>query len=237
MNTRQTADGFILIPRSPRNIDRWICRSSIVMQLRSVYPEMTGRLLDVGCGRMPYRQEICASTSVTEYIGLDIDSAIVYDAAVKPDVTWDGMAMPFPDGCFDCAIATEVFEHAPDLDVLLRELLRVLRPGGLLFFTTPFFWPYHETPHDMQRWTSYGLKRHLQSIGYRDIVVTSIGNWHSAFAQFLGLWVARSPMPRAVRALLRWPVFWLQLFMMRFDANTVDQENSMPRMLAGKARS
>lgn len=237
MKTPPAHDDFITLRHSARNIDRWIVRSSILLQLRQRYSLFTGRLLDVGCGRMPYRADIMTSTTVSEYVGLDLDSALVYDTAVKPDATWDGKVIPFPECSFDCAIATEVFEHAPDLQRLLVEIRRVVRPGGIVFFTTPFIWPYHETPHDMQRWTGYGLASQLQNAGFNEISAYSIGNWHSSFAQFLGLWVARAPMPRLLRAAIRHPVLWMQRFLMRFDADSPASENSMPRMIAGTARA
>lgn len=224
-----------MIERGPRNIDHWIVRGSIVGELRKTYPRLHGRLLDVGCGRMPYRHEILASTRVSEYVGLDIASARVYDQSITPDATWDGTTMPFPEDSFDCAIATEVFEHAPDIGMLLGEVYRVLRPGGLLFFTTPFIWPYHETPHDMQRWTSFGIARNLELGGFRAVAVVSVGNWHSALAQMLGLWVTRSGLPRVVRGIVRRPVYWLQRVLMRFEGPSPDVENSMPRLLAGTA--
>lgn len=228
-------DEFTVIERGPRNVDHWIVRSSIITELRSVYPQLHGRLLDVGCGRMPYRAEIERSTRVTEYVGLDIASTLGYDQTLRPDVTWDGVTMPFSDASFDCAVATEVFEHVPDLGVLLSEVHRVLRPGGVLFFTTPFLWPYHDTPHDMQRWTSFGLVRQLQLREFHDVKVVSVGNWHSAVAQMLGLWVTRSGLPRVVRGLVRRPVYWLQRVLMQFESTSPDTDNAMPRLLVGTA--
>jgi SAM-dependent methyltransferase len=42
----------------------------------------------------------------------------------------DGRALPFPDGTFDYAYSWGVLHHSPDIDASLRELLRVVRPGG-----------------------------------------------------------------------------------------------------------
>jgi len=228
-------DGFTRIHRNPTNVDRWIIRSSILEALLSRLPSLHGRLLDVGCGRMPYRNVIMEQSNVTEYVGLDITTALPYDVNTKPDATWDGRTMPFPDNSFDCVIATEVFEHATEISRLLSEIHRVAKPNGLMFFTTPFVWPYHEVPHDAQRWTTFGLARHLQTCGFTGISITSLGNWHSSLAQFLGLWVARSPMPSFLRRTLRTPVFLLQLLLMKYESHDPPEEGHMPRMLSGVA--
>lgn len=48
-----------------------------------------------------------------------------------------GAALPFPDGHFASAVSNSVLEHIPDLDPVLRDLARVLRPGAPFVFCTP----------------------------------------------------------------------------------------------------
>jgi SAM-dependent methyltransferase len=47
-------------------------------------------------------------------------------------VRGDALALAFPDGCFDAAVSTQVLEYVDDVGRALRELRRVLRPGGRL---------------------------------------------------------------------------------------------------------
>jgi SAM-dependent methyltransferase len=232
---RKEHDNFISIPITSANIDRWIVRSTIRDFIRTRYPQMKGRLLDVGCGRMPYRAEILDRTLIAEYIGLDINDALMYEKGIKPDFTWDGIKMPFEEDQFDCALATEVFEHVPDIEALLLEIRRVIKPGGTLHFTTPFFWPYHEVPHDRQRWTAHGLRLRLEQAGFREITIEGHGNWHSSLAQFLGLWVKRAPMNKGLRRMIRPFVLQIQKFLMRWDANSTEKNDEMPRTIAGTA--
>ena len=55
--------------------------------------------------------------------------AIRYDVGV-------GEALPYDDGAFDAVVCVDVLEHVRDLDQVIREVTRVLRPGGLFFFDT-----------------------------------------------------------------------------------------------------
>lgn len=49
----------------------------------------------------------------------------------------DGAHMPFPDAAFATIISNSVLEHIPDVDPVLREASRVLRPGGHFYFCVP----------------------------------------------------------------------------------------------------
>jgi SAM-dependent methyltransferase len=53
----------------------------------------------------------------------------------------DATALPFPDGCFDAVVTSEVLEHIPDDVGAIAELRRVLRRGGLLAVTVPSWLP------------------------------------------------------------------------------------------------
>jgi SAM-dependent methyltransferase len=195
-------DNFVHVPFTKQNLDRYIVRTAILEALKANVVRLNGKLLDAGCGKMPYRTFIMSNSKVTEYVGLDIEGAIKYDAKVKPDFTWDGVTMPFSSGEFDCAFATEVLEHCPDPEIFLREVNRVLKPGGIFFFTVPFLWNLHEVPHDEYRYTPFSLHRHLTNASFTAIELLPTGGWHASMGQMLGLWVRRAPMPRALRAVL-----------------------------------
>ena len=188
------SDNFTGTKLTLDNMDNFFIRQSIFNAIKKKSPDFKGRLLDIGCGKMPYKKYIMENSKVNEYVGLDIDDALTYDPDIKPDAVWSGEEIPFEDSYFDTIFLTEVLEHCPDPSLLLKEALRVLKPQGIIFFTVPFLWPLHETPRDEYRFTPFSLERILRNSGFREIEISAGGGWHASLAQMLGLWIKRAPL-------------------------------------------
>jgi SAM-dependent methyltransferase len=124
-------------------------------------PAMAGEVLDVGCGRKPYRH----LTRATRYVGVDIDTPATR-ALAAADHYYDGRTLPFADASFDAVLCSQVLEHVFTPAEFLREIHRVLRPGGVLLLATPFVWDEHEQPQDFGRYSSFGLKDLTQRCGF-----------------------------------------------------------------------
>jgi len=233
-----TDDNFLKVPFSKENLDRYIIRSAILKAFNLFLPEFKGSLLDIGCGKMPYRNYILQNSAVTKYVGLDIENALEYDVSVKPDFTWDGIKMPFEDGQFETAFGTEVLEHCPRPEVIIGEVNRVLKPGGVFFFTVPFLWPLHEVPHDEYRYTPFALKRLLEETGFADIEIKATGGWHTSMAQMLGLWVRRAPIGNRKRKWLSAILKPVIKYLLKIDQynNTSFHESQMITGLYGIAK-
>jgi ubiquinone/menaquinone biosynthesis C-methylase UbiE len=106
--------------------------------LPSLRPGM--RLLDVGCGPGSITRGLAERVAPGDVIGLDLSKDTLEDA--RRDAAARGLrnltfqegsvyALPFPDASFDVVYAHQVFQHLRERDAALREMLRVLRPGGL----------------------------------------------------------------------------------------------------------
>jgi len=210
-------DNFTQIPFSLRNLDLFYIRTSVFSAVRETLPQFKGNLLDIGCGRMPYKKYIIENSEVISYLGIDLEGALIYDANIKPDFTWDGKRLPFETNSFDTIISTEVLEHCPEPEVFLYEVFRVLKKGGVFFFTVPFLWNLHEVPHDEFRYTPFSIKRYLTGSGFKETSIKATGGWHASFAQMMGLWVRRAPLKRKPRVLLSYLLKPIINFLIKLD--------------------
>ncbi|HEX7165806.1 MAG TPA: methyltransferase domain-containing protein [Acidimicrobiales bacterium] len=114
------------------------------------------RVLDVGAGAGRHAFEALRRGAHVAAVDLDDASlkdvgamvAGLYDAGdLSPEtsgavcIKGSALDLPFPDASFDRAIAAEVMEHIPDDEGAIRELARVVRPGGRVAITVPRWFP------------------------------------------------------------------------------------------------
>jgi len=99
--------------------------------LRSRLGPLPGlRVLDLGCGKGRFAARL--SDAGASVVGLDLSAAMLAAARGLDRVRASARRLPFADSAFHAVVAVEVFEHLTDLDSVLAEARRVLRPGGLL---------------------------------------------------------------------------------------------------------
>ncbi|TRZ53468.1 class I SAM-dependent methyltransferase [bacterium] len=103
--------------------------------------------LDLGCSVGVISRTL--ATAGARIVGVDIDAAALQLAASERTkyatfVLGDVGATPFPDETFDALICSQVYEHSPSLALLAREIHRVLKTGGLCFFSGPNRWAVME---------------------------------------------------------------------------------------------
>jgi SAM-dependent methyltransferase len=139
-------------------------------------------VLDVGSG-IGYLQDV-----VTDYTGFDIaKSAEPYYH--KPFVLGTATAMPFPDHTFDAIWSIWVLEHIPNPEAALREMRRILKPGGYLYLRPA----WHVRP-----WASKGLDaRPAADLGLRD----RLEKWTIPLRTSYVVWCVTHVPARVLRAI------------------------------------
>tara|TARA_Y100000310_G_C20462298_1_gene705950 strand:- start:79 stop:777 length:699 start_codon:yes stop_codon:yes gene_type:complete len=92
------------------------------------------------------------------------DDVVNLDCIPYPGVKIVGDAnnMPFKDNFVDAVICESLLEHVLDPKVVLNEVYRVLKPGGMMYLSIPFIIPFHSSPHDYYRWTAAGSRELLK---------------------------------------------------------------------------
>lgn len=114
--------------------------------------EPCSRVLDIGCGTGQLVERLASERRVASVVGCDFSAGMLAQAAERLEarasgpvrvalVRGDATRLPFADATFDAAVSTEAFHWFPDQEAALRELWRVIRPGGrlLLALVSPPF--------------------------------------------------------------------------------------------------
>jgi SAM-dependent methyltransferase len=154
-------------------------RWGIFRKVQLFAPKLSGVLLDFGCGRKPYKNLF----TVEKYIGLDLEKTGHDHTESEVDVFYDGKRIPFEDNYFDSVFTSEVFEHVFNLDEVLLEIRRVMKPNGQILLTIPFAWGEHEKPYDFARYTSFAIKHILEKNGFEVVAQEKSGHWVEVLIQ------------------------------------------------------
>jgi len=117
-------------------------------------------ILDAGAGDAPYKTFF----QHAQYESADFEK--VDKRYERSTYVCDLRKIPVDDCRFDYIIFTQVMEHLQDPLLVLTELYRVLKPGGKMIYTGPFFYEEHEQPYDFYRYTQYGLQYLFVSAGF-----------------------------------------------------------------------
>jgi len=102
----------------------------------------SGSVLDLGGGRRfqkwlaPYKYLF----NEADYKTFD------YDATTGADIVGDIHQIPLPDGSFNAVICSSVLEHVKDPRQAVKEIHRILKPGGVVLVMVPSIYPYHSRP-------------------------------------------------------------------------------------------
>lgn len=155
-------------------INRWK-EDSVLLGLKYAQKVKNPTLIDIGCGRMTYRQRFEEMGAV--YLG--VDHPVIskkYVSGRKPDLLEDvTLGLSLQSGQFDVALLLHSLEYLDSPEKALAESARVLKKRGILILTSPFMYPIHDYPYDKNRFTDVRLVQMIKDAGYKVVKVTRQG--------------------------------------------------------------
>lgn len=173
---------FLIHPLSIVLNPFYFIRLALLRAIQRQSSKLKGQLMDFGCGRKPYQSLF----KVESYIGVDVEVSGHSHAKEDIDVYYNGKTLPFADHTFDSIFSSETFEHVFNLEDIVPELYRVLKPGGYMLITVPFVWDEHEVPYDYGRYSSFGIRHLLEKNDFKVESVEKTGHFFLVLGQ---LWV------------------------------------------------
>lgn len=154
--------------------------------LYQTYKPFKKPILDLGCGDGFFAEVAFGKVDV----GIDPDNKDIREAknrkVYKTVRSYNGKKIPYPDAHFATVFCNSTFEHIPNIDEVLLETARVLKTGGMLYFTVP-----------TDIWQTYLFGRIILGIFYERYFIKkskhynlfSFEQWHKKLSE-LGLKVA-----------------------------------------------
>jgi SAM-dependent methyltransferase len=124
------------------------------------------QVVDLGCGPGHSVDLFRALAPGVRWVGVDVAQSPEVASRTRDDaefVTFDGIHLPLDDGSADLVFCKQALEHARSPDPLLREVVRVLAPGGWLAGSTSQLEPFHSL--SVWNYTPYGLTLMLEEAG------------------------------------------------------------------------
>ena len=137
-----------------------------------LWSERVNTVLDLGCGEGNSVDFFRKHVPHARWVGVDIADSSEVNKRTRNDaefVAFDGVHIPFEDNTFDLIYCNQVFEHVRYPEMLLEEIERVLKPGGLFVGSTSQMEPFHS--RSIGNYTPYGFDRLATDAGLQLIKV------------------------------------------------------------------
>jgi SAM-dependent methyltransferase len=196
-------------------------------ELRPVSKYLSGHVLNAGCGERDL-------TALFKANGAAAVDNCDRRSQIRGAILCDLIDVPVPSATYDAIVCNAVMEHVQFPDLVMKELRRLLKPGGHLILCIPFLQPYHPRP-DYRRYTQEGMNELARVHEFDVIEMLPVHN----IAQTI-TWIAWSYLEEKRKhflQLLLWAPFYLwSRFCPGTDFNLKVQANSFQAVLRKSAR-
>jgi SAM-dependent methyltransferase len=196
-------------------------------------------ILDAGCGSGRNMVELARRGPVTGIEVSDTSVRLAHERAAGEVIAGSVLDMPFESGHFQLAACLDVIEHLEDDLGALRELRRVVAPGGSLLVTVPAYqwlWSGHdEVNHHYRRYTQRSLRRVAEQAGWQQVRSTHFNSLLLPVAILLRI-LDRFSRKTTESSLDLWvppqPLNWLLERPLRLEAAVIGRGGRIPAGLS-----
>jgi SAM-dependent methyltransferase len=174
----------------------WLQGRRLIPIMNGYAAEIRGTVLDLGCGRSPFRPLFA---NAERYVRVDcyaVDEEVVVSDAAN---------LPIEDGSIECILLAQVIGDVPDLINLFRELHRVLTPGGRILVYETITYPQHDLPNDCWRVLPSGLRWMAEEARLKVVQIELLGGYFTQLAMHLNIFIV-GPLDRYA---VTTPVAWI----------------------------
>lgn len=156
--------------------ENWVVGRYLLPELNRLGQQQRGVLLDLACGESPFRSFF---PQVGAYVRVD---RTPLDAEVTPG---DMLAIPLASKSVDVVLLFQAITDVPNPVDVLKEVKRVLKPGGQLLVFESMAYPEHDAPYDFYRLMPEGLGSLAVDAGLQLRECIRLGG---LFTRFAPLW-------------------------------------------------
>ncbi len=139
--------------------------------------KFSGRVLDLGGHKGSSYYKLLRSVQPVEVANFDSTRPDTHKVSSGADHIFDfEKPFPLPDASFDHVLCINVMEHIYNFRNLMSESARILKHGGTINISVPFFFNIHSSPNDYFRYTKSALERICADAGFTNITIKELGD-------------------------------------------------------------